>query len=295
MKTVIIAVIGPSGAGKTAFIKSLTKSAPINPTAKPVISDPTQDPFGTDGPLSSNVSKIAMYRYAPSNCKRPLIFVDTPSITIDKGPDIETIRSIQTQLEGRNHKLSGVIYLQRIIDSDQTQNAIRNLRAFCEIFNPEIFRQIVVATTFWDAVSKRVGECREAECLAEVLDCMGFAEKQGIKIETARLHNTVNSSIALMKIFRQNHKSDEHEDMEDSDAVSEFFQLVERQVANVPYSRKWYVSNVLKRGEWEEDNAWDVASQESDMETAADGKDLQQNFPSTKMELYCRNCKCFVM
>ncbi|GKT42656.1 uncharacterized protein ColSpa_02837 [Colletotrichum spaethianum] len=192
MKTLVLAVIGPHGAGKTSFIQSVTGCDPVNLPQSPAVIEDGQ--FSYTPP---DVSDVSLHRCNLASGQTPYILVDTPGLCArrDNAPDHETVSFIKARLDRANVQLDGVIYLQRIMEATSADFAIRNLEHFHETFKSDEFQHVVVATTFWD-VAPEIGPMSDQFFLNELrrLDASMQMEHR-----TARLYNDFESSIVLLR------------------------------------------------------------------------------------------------
>lgn len=74
-------------------------------------------------------------------------------------------------------KLAGILYLHSINHARVEGSALRNLKMFRELCGPEALKNIILATTFWDAVDARIGEAREAELASKEAFWGGMIEE----------------------------------------------------------------------------------------------------------------------
>ncbi|GKT62665.1 hypothetical protein ColTof4_01714 [Colletotrichum tofieldiae] len=191
MKTLVLAVIGPHGAGKTSFVQSVTECEPIVlPQSPAVVED------GNFWYAPADVPDVSLHRCNLASGQTPYLLVDTPGLNAcrDNLPDYETMDFIKARLDRANVQLHGVIYLQRIMETTSADFAIRNLEYFHEAFESDAFHHVVVATTFWD-VSPKIGPVSDRFFLNELrrLDASTRVAHQ-----TARLYNDFESSIVLL-------------------------------------------------------------------------------------------------
>ncbi|KAJ0160752.1 hypothetical protein CTA2_7400 [Colletotrichum tanaceti] len=197
MKTIVLAVIGPHGAGKTSFIESVTECEPENLPETPAPIEFLDDWLDTqfaalDGP------EVCLYRCKLAPDLTPFILVDTPGLSARKDnlPSYETIDFIKGRLDSASVELHGVIYLQRSMETTDAEFAVRNIEAFHEAFASDEFRHLLVATTFWD-VSPKFGSMDRLDHFHKELRRLGAST--GMKPKIARLNNDFESSIRLLK------------------------------------------------------------------------------------------------
>jgi hypothetical protein len=92
--------------------------------------------------------------------------VDTPGYDDSNTPDSEILRELSTFLTetySANVKLSGIIYLHRILDVRLGGHAMRNLRMFKKLVGQDNLASVVLATTFWGHEDREVAEGRERQ------------------------------------------------------------------------------------------------------------------------------------
>jgi hypothetical protein len=90
--------------------------------------------------------------------------VDTPGFDDSNKPDQEILRELSswlTKTYSANIKLSGIIYLHRIMDVRFGGAATRNLTMFKKLCGDGNLASVVLATTFWTQVDDGIGKTRE--------------------------------------------------------------------------------------------------------------------------------------
>ncbi|KAK2020960.1 hypothetical protein LX32DRAFT_282122 [Colletotrichum zoysiae] len=197
LQTLVLAVIGPHGAGKTSFIRSVTDCEPITPPQRPALVEDghiRHAPPGGPG--------ISLHRCTLPPWRAPYILVDTPGLCAraDDLPDCETIDLVKARLDRVGVRLHGVVYLQRVTEATSADFAVRNLARFREAFRPDGLRHVVVATTFWD-VSPELAP-RGDEYFLDELRRLGGASVEA-EHQTARLCNDLESGAALLEGIRR--------------------------------------------------------------------------------------------
>src|SRR5579862_2518370 len=94
------------------------------------------------------------------------ILVDTPGFDDSRKNDGEITELILTWLRDslmQGTRLNGVIYLHRISDPRMGGTAVRNSRMFRKLCGVNAFKNVILATTFWEKVSPADGDRRERE------------------------------------------------------------------------------------------------------------------------------------
>ncbi|KAG8790762.1 hypothetical protein FRC17_008857, partial [Serendipita sp. 399] len=145
---VVIAVMGPTGAGKSTFISLATG----NNDAK----------IGHS--LRSCTDKVEVVRCYRNG--KTYVFLDTPGFddTTMTHADILTIiiSALLTTYKG-GIKLAGLIYLHRISDNRMTLTERKTIDIFKAICGPDALHSVILATSMWDEVGDSIGSSREAE------------------------------------------------------------------------------------------------------------------------------------
>ena len=95
-------------------------------------------------------------------------------------------------------RLNGIIYLHRIIDARMQGHALNNVRMFRRLCGPDSFRNVVLATTFWEEVAPRTGAAREKE-LCENEKFWGLMVNKGSDV--VRLHKDGRSNLEVLMRF----------------------------------------------------------------------------------------------
>ncbi|OBZ72263.1 GTP-binding protein A [Grifola frondosa] len=150
---IIIAVMGPTGTGKSSFIKSVTGDETIQ--------------IGSS--LNSSTQEFGVYSAVIDG--RRVEFVDTPGFedTRDENSDADILQELAAFLMQTYHDrklFNAVIYMHRISDPRLGKITKRNLRLFTKICGGTSLQNVVIVTTFWDSVNGVVGATREDELRA---------------------------------------------------------------------------------------------------------------------------------
>ncbi|KAG9317983.1 P-loop containing nucleoside triphosphate hydrolase protein [Chiua virens] len=149
-----IVVVGPTGSGKTNFIKNLTGNVKRREA----------------GQLRSGVQDITPYTI-PRNDGRRIVLVDTPGFNDSYRPDSEILKKIANSLKQkyapRNGilRLTGIIYIHRITDHRMSAggSAYQNIQMFARLCGNIAPSRVYLVTTMWDIVDKDIAEGKEAE------------------------------------------------------------------------------------------------------------------------------------
>jgi len=173
-KDAVIAIIGPSGTGKSSFINTATQ-------AQPGLATSTED-----GILATCTKSLGFACCShPTDASRRIIFIDTPpleskddllllgqniSVYLNKKEFLERLFHLFSKTEGV--RMSGAIYLRRITDNRATDRMIlenlRKNRKFSEA-------RLVLGTTMWDSEPDET----EDERLTELRDFWQEGDKLG--------------------------------------------------------------------------------------------------------------------
>ncbi|KAH7075829.1 P-loop containing nucleoside triphosphate hydrolase protein [Paraphoma chrysanthemicola] len=148
MDEVYIAVMGPTGSGKSTFIRQVTgdQRCKIGKT------------------LESETLEVQGYRCQHQG--RNYVLIDTPGFDDSYKSNDEIVDTILAWLEksyrARN-LLSGIVYLHRISDVRMQGTSLDNLRMFRKLCGFEALKNVLLVTTFWDTISDAEGRRREQE------------------------------------------------------------------------------------------------------------------------------------
>ncbi|KAG6335339.1 hypothetical protein ID866_3750 [Astraeus odoratus] len=139
---VIIAIMGPTGAGKSSFVSKATG----------IIDE------SVGHMLTSHTSEIRATKCVVGGSN--VVLVDTPGFDDTKKSDLEILQSISDWLTKTYKKealLSGLLYFHRITDNRMAGTPLKNLRVFQKLCGNKAMSQIVLTTTMWDEVDEEVG------------------------------------------------------------------------------------------------------------------------------------------
>ncbi|PPR03108.1 hypothetical protein CVT24_012413 [Panaeolus cyanescens] len=148
---IIIAVMGPTGAGKSTFIKTVSGyDVKIGHT------------------LDSCTSEVSIIRFrAPQLTECNIALVDTPGFDDTNKSDLEIFRMIADWLDKtfkRKILLDGVLYLHRISDNRMAGTPYKNYQMFERLCGKSSFKQVILVTTMWgDESEHELHEKREEE------------------------------------------------------------------------------------------------------------------------------------
>ncbi|KAI6118081.1 P-loop containing nucleoside triphosphate hydrolase protein [Pisolithus sp. B1] len=148
-----IAVMGPTGSGKSTFIKSFVPSG-------------SSSGIRVGHSLQSETNKIQPIEL-DNGSGLSFKLVDTPGFDDSREgiTDIDVLSMIAAFLvqEEEHSMLAGLIYMHRISDTRMGGTARRNLRVFHRLCGQNSLKNVVIVTTMWDKVTLEEGERREQE------------------------------------------------------------------------------------------------------------------------------------
>jgi flagellar biosynthesis GTPase FlhF len=149
--TIRIALMGVTGSGKSTFIK----------TASGLNAGVGHELFSCKRSFCHGVSiltvmlvtsEVAAYQFQYQG--RDIVLIDTPGFNDTTKSETEVLKSIADYLDitYRNPpylKLTGIIYLQSIMDPRMYGSSLRNLRMFRDLVGPSPLKNVILATTKW--------------------------------------------------------------------------------------------------------------------------------------------------
>jgi hypothetical protein len=124
--------------------------------------------------------------------------IDTPGFDDTYRTDADVLQDVATCLNmtyEANMKLTGLVYLHRIIDPRMTHGGMRNLAMFRKLCGIDPMKNVILATTFWGEVDSTLANNRERELQtnpdywAEMID-------EGARM--AQFRNTKESALKLI-------------------------------------------------------------------------------------------------
>ncbi|KAL4061757.1 P-loop containing nucleoside triphosphate hydrolase protein [Scleroderma citrinum] len=146
---VIIAIMGPTGAGKSSFISKVTGK--VNE--------------GVGHMLTSYTSEIKVTKCGDMGFGN-VVLVDTPGFDDTKKSDLEILDLISKWLNetyGRDVLVSAILYFHRITDNRMAGTPLKNLRVFQKLCGEDAMAQVILVTTMWDEVDEGTGAERLKE------------------------------------------------------------------------------------------------------------------------------------
>jgi hypothetical protein len=132
------------------------------------------------------------------------VLIDTPGFD-DSGRDDEDIFNdiaqwLKTSYES-GQRLTGLLYLHRIIDNRQKGSEIRNLRMFQKICGENNFGNVVLGITFWDQEEPEVAASKEKE-LCDTPEFWGDMIARGSRV--VRIPHNRREGIKLLEEIAKN-------------------------------------------------------------------------------------------
>ncbi|KAF5325886.1 hypothetical protein D9611_001039 [Ephemerocybe angulata] len=160
-KSIIIPVLGPTGAGKSFFINKLLEETG------------NKHPGVTVGveldPCTRELKPVTLTGLAPKHSTlsdRQVIVVDTPGLEDQPDKDLGIIKSIASYLEHSLQKgavLGGVVYLHDVSQDRVAGNAQRTLNVLNELCKAACLSKAALVTTKWGRGHGRDFGAREKE------------------------------------------------------------------------------------------------------------------------------------
>ncbi|PPR01889.1 hypothetical protein CVT24_001358 [Panaeolus cyanescens] len=156
---IIIMVMGPTGTGKTSFIRG----AVGNGTTE------EEDPklqLHVGHRLDSKTNVVTCVKIPIPTTKQNFVLVDTPGFDDGAKSDAKVLECIADWLKStykRGICLSGIIYLHRINDIRLDTGVQNTLTLFQRICGGFVFNRINLVTTMWNEVPPERGEIKEKQ------------------------------------------------------------------------------------------------------------------------------------
>lgn len=149
---IVIAVMGPTGSGKSNFINKLTGS---------------KEETGANG-LKSCTQDVREFRVSTPD-GRKYVIADTPGFDDTTRSDRDILRLIADWLEKRYRwhvKLSGIIYMHRITDNRVSGSVCKNFDLFNRLCGDGAVKRIRLVTSMWDIANMSAARRRASELQA---------------------------------------------------------------------------------------------------------------------------------
>ncbi|KAB8234978.1 P-loop containing nucleoside triphosphate hydrolase protein [Aspergillus alliaceus] len=152
--TVVIAVMGVTGSGKSSLISLLA-----------------DQPVGIGHNLQSHTTHIDMFSFTHPEKKNTVILLDTPGFDDTDRSDTEILKEIScflAMIHEKRWRLVGVVYLHRITDPRLGGSAMKNLHMFEKLCGTRSFAGVVLVTTMWEDLGpteadQAIGHRRQTE------------------------------------------------------------------------------------------------------------------------------------
>ncbi|KAI6117054.1 P-loop containing nucleoside triphosphate hydrolase protein [Pisolithus croceorrhizus] len=145
----IIALMGPTGAGKSSFVANVTK----------------QEGKGVGHDLTSRTSEIKVTKCNVEGFS--IVLVDTPGVDNINKSDMHILKLISDWLTAEYRTcppvLSAILYFHRISDNRMAGTPLKNLRFFERLCGENATSKVTLVTTMWDEVDSEVGKERLKE------------------------------------------------------------------------------------------------------------------------------------
>ncbi|EDR05787.1 uncharacterized protein LACBIDRAFT_302511 [Laccaria bicolor S238N-H82] len=154
-KDIVIALMGPSGSGKSSFINKLMGQSVA---------------YVNDSVESCTQEVQAFVCLHPDGSERKIVLIDTPGFDDSGRTDYEILKIITEWLVKtykQRIKLSGIIQLYSIADARMRGTPLRNLKMFEELCGSDGLVNVILTTTFWSQVTPDVGSQREEQLKSE--------------------------------------------------------------------------------------------------------------------------------
>ncbi|ORY17907.1 hypothetical protein BCR34DRAFT_621585 [Clohesyomyces aquaticus] len=130
---------------------------------------------------------------------RTFILLDTPGFDDTHRGDVDILSDIAETLSAtykNKLKISGIVYLHRIKDERMTNAIMRNLSMFRKLCGDDAFKNVTLATSFWDEmIDTAKGEWREEQLVKE-RKWWGYMASKGSKVR--RFMNTRESALEII-------------------------------------------------------------------------------------------------
>jgi len=216
----LIAVVGPTGAGKTTFVNLASDSE-----------------LRVGHALDSCTAEMQLSRLFTLD-GRPVILIDTPGFDDTTKTEVEILQLIAeslVELYTNNKKLSGIIFMHRISDVRMGGIATKNFRLFRNLCGESSLKNVIIATNGWSKVDKEVGEQREQQLMTDgrffkpAVDKGARLVRHTDSLESA--HDIIRQVLHLPPVVLhiQRELVDEGKDLSQTDAGKEINRALEEQ------------------------------------------------------------------
>jgi hypothetical protein len=153
-----------TGSGKSNFIQKLTGSKEAVVGDSLASCEYHSSTFPALSETLAGTAKPKLHEFSHNGSK--IIMIDTPGFDDTYRTDADVLQDVAACLNTTyeaNMKLTGIIYLHRIIDPRMTHGGMRNLAMFRKLCGADPMKNVILATTFWGDVNPQVGLGREHE------------------------------------------------------------------------------------------------------------------------------------
>ena len=132
-----------------------------------------------------------------------LVLVDTPGFDDTNMPEFEILRAIAKWLEATFDKgqfLSGIVYLHRITNTRVAGSTRRALHLFQRICGEDNYKNVILATTFWNSIAhcEETGVDREQQLLSNDGFWGNMKEKGAQTMRLTRDYKTILPALIAM-------------------------------------------------------------------------------------------------
>lgn len=161
----LIAVMGATGSGKSSLIGAITgRDDIVGHALESGQSRATCPEYIYAVLIFVETSSVEPYEITIGYTT--LVLMDTPGFDDTNMSDFEILQTIATWLEATFEKgqlLSGIVYLHRITNTRVAGSARRALHLFQRICGEDNYKNVILATTFWNCIAhcEEIGVDRE--------------------------------------------------------------------------------------------------------------------------------------
>lgn len=116
--------------------------------------------------LRPGTSAVGMHECSDVIPGRRLFLIDTPGFDDTYKSDTDILREVAnwlSQAYENKVRLTGIVYLHRILDTRLGGSAMKNLRMFKKLCGESSLASVVLATTMWDDIDEDTGNKREQQ------------------------------------------------------------------------------------------------------------------------------------
>ncbi|KAF9004231.1 hypothetical protein BDQ17DRAFT_1305004 [Cyathus striatus] len=150
-RDIIIALMGPSGVGKSSFINAVLG----------------HDVAIVGRSMGSCTQDVRAYGCLhPDGSGRKVIMVDTPGFDDSERTDYEVLKDIVNWLADTYRQdivLTGILQLHSIAEVRMLGTPRKNLDVFRRLCGEDGLKNVILTTTYWDKVPSNIAEMRESE------------------------------------------------------------------------------------------------------------------------------------